>query len=194
MVEVNKHIMTINRDFKENVIKKVHTVKLNDTDMLNKKIEELKQQEGKELLQLNKHYMELDLKCKKVDRKNDRYETVIGSLIDLWAKKHKQKKILKYMHEDASTEGKLDRLESYCRDFYNRGLTRRAMKAFKLYANMAGNKNYERRLKEKINIEVNAKVEEKQNQLKFLEAMVRELEEKYRIELRKKAILKSQCD
>ena len=38
MVEVNKHIMTINRDFKENVIKKVHTVKLNDTDMLNKKV------------------------------------------------------------------------------------------------------------------------------------------------------------
>jgi len=46
ITEVHKHIMTINRDFKENVIKKVHTVKLNDTDMLNKKIEELKQQEG----------------------------------------------------------------------------------------------------------------------------------------------------
>jgi len=42
VAEVQKHIMTINRDFKENVIKKVHTVKLNDTDMLNKKIEELK--------------------------------------------------------------------------------------------------------------------------------------------------------
>lgn len=68
------------------------------------------------------------------------------------------------------------------------------MKGLKLNANIAGNKNYERRQKEKINIEVNAKVEEKQNQLKFLEAMVRELEEKYRIELRKKAILKSQCD
>jgi len=138
--------------------------------------------------------MELDLKCKKLDRKNDRYETVIGSLIDLWAKKHKQKKILKTMAEDASSEAKLGRLEQYCADFYDRGLIRRAMKGLKLYANMAGNKNYERRLKEKINIEVNAKVEEKQNQLKFLEAMVRELEEKYRIELRKKAILKSQCD
>ena len=38
VAEVQKHIMTINRDFKENVIKKVHTVKLNDTDMLNKKV------------------------------------------------------------------------------------------------------------------------------------------------------------
>lgn len=59
---------------------------------------------------------------------------------------------------------------------------------------MAGNKNYERRVRQKIQIEVDAKVDEKKNQLKFLEDMIREMEEKYRIELRKKAILKSQCD
>lgn len=47
--DVTKHILDINRDFKENVIKKVHTVKLNDQDLLNKKVEELKSQEGKEL-------------------------------------------------------------------------------------------------------------------------------------------------
>lgn len=65
------------------------------------------------------------------------------------------------------------------------------MKAFKLFAQIAGNKLYERRVKEKVTIEVEAKVIEKKNQLEFLEAMIRELEEKYRIELRKKAILKS---
>jgi hypothetical protein len=37
-------------------------------------------------------------------------------------------------------------------------------------------------------------VDEKKHQLAFLEKMIKELEEKYRIELRKKAILKSQCD
>ena len=39
-----------------------------------------------------------------------------------------------------------------------------------------------------------AKVEEKKLQLDFLESMIRELEEKYRVELRKKAILKNSCD
>ena len=39
-----------------------------------------------------------------------------------------------------------------------------------------------------------ADVEAKKNQLKFLEAIIKELEEKHRIELRKKAILKNQCD
>lgn len=65
------------------------------------------------------------------------------------------------------------------------------MKAFKLFAQIAGNRLYERRIKEKVMIEVDAKVIEKKNQLEFLEGMIRELEEKYRIELRKKAILKS---
>lgn len=36
--DVTKHIRDINRDFKENMIKKVHTVKLNDQDGLNKKV------------------------------------------------------------------------------------------------------------------------------------------------------------
>jgi hypothetical protein len=37
-------------------------------------------------------------------------------------------------------------------------------------------------------------VEERKEEKAFLEAMIRELEEQYRIELRKKAILKNQCD
>ena len=65
------------------------------------------------------------------------------------------------------------------------------MKGYKLLARIAGNRVYEKKIKEKVTIEVDAKVEEKKNQLQFLEAMIRELEEKYRIELRKKAILKS---
>jgi hypothetical protein len=61
----------------------------------------------------------------------------------------------------------------------------------KLFIQVAGNKMYERRLKEKIQNEVKASVKEKIEQLDFLQSMVRELEEKYRIELRKKAILKN---
>jgi len=79
----------------------------------------------------------------------------------------------------------------YCEVFYQRGLERRGMKGYKLFARIAGNRVYEKKIKEKVTIEVDAKVEEKKNQLQFLEAMIRELEEKYRIELRKKAILKS---
>jgi predicted DNA-binding protein (UPF0278 family) len=70
----------------------------------------------------------------------------------------------------------------------------RYMRHFKLFAQVAGNRMYKRRIEEKITIEVKAKVQEKKLELEFLESMIRELEEKYRIELRKKAILKNQCD
>jgi hypothetical protein len=79
----------------------------------------------------------------------------------------------------------------YCHAFFLQGLKQRGIKAFKLYAQVAGNKMYERRVKERINIEVRTRVEERQNEKEFLVAMIRELEEQLRIELRKKTILKA---
>ncbi len=87
-----------------------------------------------------------------------------------------------------------NRMAVYCDEFYDKGHFRRVMKAFKLYSELAGNRLFRRKCEAQATIEVNAMVEEKQNQFKFLQDMVSELEEKYRIELRKKTILKSQCD
>ena len=70
----------------------------------------------------------------------------------------------------------------------------RAFRHMKVYTQVAGNRMYERKVRERITTEVKAMVEEKKLQFEFLESMVKELEEKYRIELRKKAILKNQCD
>lgn len=66
--------------------------------------------------------------------------------------------------------------------------------AIKEYTQIAGNKLFERKIKDRITAEVEEKVLEKKQQIEFLEQMIRELEEKYRIEMRKKAILKTQCD
>jgi len=71
---------------------------------------------------------------------------------------------------------------------------RRGLKGIKLYTNMAGNRLYKKRVEINVIQNVNDMVTEKKNQPEFLEGMIKELEEKYRIELRKKAILKSQCD
>jgi len=70
----------------------------------------------------------------------------------------------------------------------------RAFKAFKLFAQVAGNRQYEKRVRERIELEITHKVEERKSEKEFLEAMIRELEEQFKIERRKKTILKSQCD
>lgn len=84
--------------------------------------------------------------------------------------------------------------EKYCDVFYERGLRMRAFKMMKLFAHVAGNRLYEERMRQKVQLTVDTQVEEKKLELEFLEAMVKELEEQYRIELRKKALLKTQCD
>ena len=53
---------------------------------------------------------------------------------------------------------------------------------------------YERKVKDMISLEIKAEVEDKKNEIEFFEAMISELEEQLKIEIRKKAILKNQCD
>lgn len=192
--EFNNHVQTCNQDFKENIIRQVQTIKLKHTSELNKAVEEVKNQEAFELKNLNKKYMELDLRSKKLDKKNDRYEYLIDETVENWRKRRQIKILYSFWSKWSNAKSRENRQMDYCQKFYEQGLMRRGAKAFKLFAQIAGNRLYERRVKEKVNIEVDAKVIEKKNQLEFLENMIKELEEKYRIELRKKAILKSQCD
>lgn len=79
----------------------------------------------------------------------------------------------------------------FCTKFYNRGLYMKAFRHFKLFSQLAGNKMQKRRKEKEIETKVHAMVFQKKAHLEFLESMVKELEEKYRIELRKKAILKN---
>ena len=70
----------------------------------------------------------------------------------------------------------------------------RCFAAWKYFTHSYSNKVHRRKCEKRIYNETVEKVEEKKGQLEFLEQMVNELEEKYRIELRKKVILKQQCD
>ena len=47
--EMSNHVYDCNMDFKENIMRKVQTIKLQDNSDLNKKVEELKRQEALEL-------------------------------------------------------------------------------------------------------------------------------------------------
>ena len=67
--DFSRHVTDCNRDFKENIMRKVQTIKLADTAELNKKVEELKSQEALELAELNKQYQEQDQRFKKLEKK-----------------------------------------------------------------------------------------------------------------------------
>jgi hypothetical protein len=124
----------------------------------------------------------------------DRNEVVIMRWIDQWRVRRQKRRLWDSVKTYTQAKIKEKKSEKFCQDFYERGLVMTALRHMKLFSQVAGNRMYKRRIEEKITIEVKAKVQEKKLQLEFLESMIRELEEKYRIELRKKAILKNQCD
>ena len=101
------------------------------------------------------------------------------------------KEIFKFMREWTDNKIRLRKLEKFSDDFFEQGLRRRVLKGLKLATGMAGNKIYQKKLRTKYEIEVDGKCNEKKNQMQFIETLIAEMEEKYRIELRKKAILKN---
>ena len=66
---MSDHVYECNKDFKENVMRKVQTIKLQDNSDLNKKVEELKRQEASELDKLNGEFKDLDKRAKKLEKK-----------------------------------------------------------------------------------------------------------------------------
>ena len=77
---------------------------------------------------------------------------------------NKMKKLFRSWKIDTQDAVKESRSAEFCDEFYTRGLMFRAMRHMKLFAQVCGNKMYERRMKERITIEVKAKVEEMQAQ------------------------------
>lgn len=143
---------------------------------------------------MNSVYMEQKQEVRGLESDRDRNEALIMNWIDKWRWKRKQPKMLKALLKDCPDKVKERHWEEYCQKFYERGMKRTAYKHMKLFAQVAGNRMYERRMKVRVTTEVKNTVTEMQLQLEFLESMIKEMEEKYRIELRKKAILKNQCD
>ena len=190
----DKNVEHSHVDFKASVMNFVTTTKLNDTYLLNNKVEELKKAEGLELEKLNIERMKLDKKLKKVEEKDKKFQGILGEEIQKWAIRRKKKIVFQHYMQTFYAASKITKWEEYVEKFHKVGLKRKLIKALKLDSRIAGNRNFQKKLTEKTIIEVDAQVEEKSNQLTFLEEMIKELEEKYRIELRKKTILKTQCD
>mmetsp|Transcript_27417 Transcript_27417/g.41685 ORF Transcript_27417/g.41685 Transcript_27417/m.41685 type:complete len:190 (+) Transcript_27417:438-1007(+) len=132
--EYDSHVKACNLDFRENVIKEAHKIKLKDTDILNKGVEEIKSQEATELGKLNKNYQELDMRAKMLDRKNERLDVIIESWIEQWRRKRLKKILYTFLKDWVHLKAREKRQLSYCDTFYSAGLKRRIFKGLKLWA------------------------------------------------------------
>jgi phage/plasmid-associated DNA primase len=96
-------------------------------------------------------------------KKNDKKDLLIMRWVDMWRQKKQKKYLYAFWKKYAKRKGDIKRNSEFCDTFFDQGLKMRAMRGIKLYCQVAGNRLYEHRVKERIKIEVLAKVEEKKN-------------------------------
>ena len=189
-----KHVDDTNVDFKETILKKVEMIKLRDTSDLQKRVDDVKREEQLACEKLNKEYLKREDREQHIIDKQKKKKQLLFNIIAQWETQRKKRALFGAWKQKLMNRKKDEEQGEYLYAFYQQGLILRALKGFKLYAQVAGNKMYERRVKDRINTEIAVGVENRRNEKEFLVAMIKELEEQLRIELRKKTILKAQCD
>lgn len=195
MLEIfNHHVDQCGEPLKEDILKKALELKGNDYKILGNFVEELKQNEGIELQKLGAQYQQKTQTVQKKKAQVERNEQIILQWIDQWRIRRIRKAWYRQKKEEYLALSREKKADEFCRQFHDRGLKMRTIRHFKLWSQLAGNKMQKRRKEKEIEDKVHAAVYQKKAHREFLESMVKELEEKYRIELRKKAILKNQCD
>ena len=175
-------------------MKKVDVIKLKDTAELQQRVDEVKHEEYLAAEKLNKEYIKREQREQQIMLKTKHKKNLLFRIIAQWETTRRKRALFGAWKNRLQTKKQDAEQAEYLHAFYLQGMKQRAFKGFKLYAQVAGNRMYERRVKERINIDVQTRVEERRNEKEFLVAMIKELEEQLRIELRKKTILKAQCD
>lgn len=153
-----EHVECCGEPFKEEILKKVLELKNRDYKILTGFIEELKQSESQELSAMNQIYLDKKFSLRKKEAQVDRNELIILAWIDQWRVRRFKRKVFDSVKTYTLAKSKVKKSVNFCDDFYERGLLMRYLRHFKLFAQVAGNRMYKRRIEEKITIEVKAKV------------------------------------
>ena len=82
----------------------------------------------------------------------------------------------------------------FAEEFYTRGLMRKCVKYWKVYSFGRSNKDAKKVLKHKVDRVVQLEMKKKDHQIAYLENLIREFEEQYKIELNKKALKRNDHD
>lgn len=82
----------------------------------------------------------------------------------------------------------------WCKDFRDRNLLKMIIKYWKYHTFSQGNKAFENRLKQGVDNKIQNELEDRRLVVEALEAAIRELEEQKSLEIKKKNIIKAQCD
>lgn len=142
-------------------MRKVEMLKLKDTDELQRRVDVVKREESLAIQRLNKEYLQREEKEELVLCKHKAKKQLFMRIVAQWETNKRKRVLFQAWKLRVQQKSKEYHQGEYCNAFFLQGLKQRGFKAFKLYAQVAGNKMYERRVKERINIDIRTRVEER---------------------------------
>lgn len=110
---------------------------------------------------MNEIYLQKKFSVKKLSDQNDRLEILINGWVDNWRRRRSAQRVWQFWKAYCGEKAHEKRNANFCDEFYKRGLIMRGYRHMKLFSQVAGNRMYERKVKERITTEVKAMVEEK---------------------------------
>lgn len=137
----------------------------------------------------------LEQECYELRTQKERQEAVLDNEF----KARQRKRFLRtYFNEWADQHYAKKRENKYnnewCTQFRNKNLLKMIVKYWKYFTFNQGNKAFERRLKDQVEDEIQNELNDRRLVVEALESAIKELEYQKELEIKKKNIIKAQCD
>ena len=152
--EFGRHVDDCNNDFKENVMKRVMMLKLQDSDNLSHSIQNLQDKETEKLDKIHKKIAKLENKCDGLNNKIQKNMSVIWRYLEIKAGRKMQAAVFAALKAYWRKKGQKKHARVYVSDFHKVGLLRRSVKAWKYFAHVVGNRLVQKRAQEIINTKI----------------------------------------
>ena len=193
--EFEGHITECGGVFKDDVMSKVFMLKVHGNQRLNEEINNIEGERESRVDALRSEMRVLEQECYElktdIENKNETLTREFNS-------RQRRNFLRKYFYaiQDNYYAGKRAKRynEQWCINFRNRNLLKMCVKYWKYFTFNQGNKAFENRLKEKVEMQIQGELNDRRLIVEALESAIKELELQKSLEIKKKTIIKSQCD
>lgn len=193
--QFDEHVEECKTDFKNSVLKRMQLLKIKDLQAFNTVMEQLEKDRNEACIDLEGKTNYAETKCIQHQTNVISNMKKINELIDAIQRKKRTRKYFCAL-KDYTAQQKLQASSDnkYVDKFYQDGLYRRVLKSWKLFAFGSQKVKAEERLKNRVDLQINTELQAKQNEVEFLECLIKQYEEKYKMELKTRAIVENRFD
>lgn len=193
--EYAQHLSETGANFKSDVLDKVFMLKLQGIHRVKEEINNIEGERESRVDGLRSEMRVLEHECYEYKTSIEKQNKV---LTEEFNSRQRRNMIRKYFYalQDNYYAGKRNKKynEEWCKNFRNKNLLKLVLKYWKYFTFNQGNKNFENRLKLKVEGEIQKELEDRRLVVEALEAAIKELELQKNLEIKKKNIIKLQLD